>query len=388
MITLSDGIELYTENELPKILTIDELKEFAKKDKYKPKSEEILKFRTNEENGLLYTRVIHSPWANDLISHLLMEICIQAPDKYDWTLMTDYYDYQRIADYVMIWLTPYIWLDENDADIYGYLIEGRVASAEYDKFRKNEVYKWAMKMIEERETILGDHTLTPNEDALFEEGKTLKGMNIWSLLTTNPRKYIQYVFDNGQRPVREENEGKVTYFDPDYFLSNVQHIAEVKGPDKAANVVRALRKDWKHIVCFKLFNIDKISDQQVGDFRKLLFEGMDYYLEQWEEKKAEVPAKQTENLEDIFTLRYRRTDDYNRLLQFLEQERKEASDADWARYALAIYEADVFVHRPRGFNNWLPVFCLLFGREVAYQVPNKLKRTACERDISAYLPTR
>jgi hypothetical protein len=76
------------------------------------------------------------------------------------------------------------------------------------------------------------------------------------------------------------------------------------------------------------------------------------------------------------------------LLQFLEQERKEASDADWARYALAIYEADVFVHRPRGFNNWLPVFCQLFGREVAYQVPNKLKRTACERDISAYLPTR
>lgn len=388
MIPVGDGIEIYMEDELPKILTIDELKEFTKKEQYKPQNADVLKFHKNKENGLLYTNVIHTPWANDLISHLLMETCIHDPDKYDWELMTDYYDYRRIADYVMIWLTPYTWLDAKDSDIYGYLIEGRVASSEYDKFRREEVYNWAIKMLEERESLLGNYIMQRETDGEFEEGRTLKGMNIWSLLTTNPRKYIQFVFENGRHPVGEESEGKVSYFDPDYFHSNIEKIADKFGSEKAEKVVKDLRKDWKHIVCFKLFNIDKISNQQVEEFRKLLFEGIDYYLEQWGEKTAKEPSKQSANLEDIFTLRYRRTEDYNRLLQFLEQERKEASDADWARYALAIYEADVFVHRPRGFSKWLPVFCQLFGREVAYQVPNKLKRTACERDISAYLPAR
>ena len=388
MITLGDGTEIYTEDELPKTLTIDELKEFAKKEQYKPRNADILEFQKNEENGLLYTQAIYTPWGNDLISHLLMEICIQDLDKYDWPLMTDYYDYRRIADYIMIWLTPYTWLEEKDSGIYGYLIEGRLAAAEYDKFRRDDVYKWAKKMLEDRTTFLGGYFISRNEDSIFEEGRALKGMNLWSLLTTNPYKYIQFVFENGRHPVEEEEEGKISYFDPDYFHGNMEKIADEFGPEKATKVVKDLRKDWKHIVCFKLFNIDKISDQQVEDFRKFLFEGMDYYLEQWGEKQTKEPAKQCNNLEDLFTLRYRRTEDYNRLLQFLEQERKKASDADWARYALAIYEADVFIHRPKGFNKWLPVFCQLFGREVPYQVPNKLKRTACARDISVFLPTR
>lgn len=292
MISLGDGIELYTEDELPKVLTIDELKDFAKKKIYQPASAKVLEFQTNKENGLLYTHYICTPWANDLISHLLMEICIQDLDKYDWPLMTDYYDYERIADYVLLWITPYTWLEEDDSDIYGYLIEGRVASPQYNKFRKADVYKWAIKMIEERELLLADHILFREEDAEFDEGKTLKGMNIWSLITTNPRKYIQYVFENGRYPVEEEAVGKITYFDPNYFLANLQNIAEKKGKDKAAKVVTKLRKDWRHIVFFKLFNIDKISDQQVEDFRKFLFEGMDYYLEQWE---AETPQNSQDN---------------------------------------------------------------------------------------------
>ena len=388
MITLGNGIELYTEDELPKVLTIDELKEFAQKEPYKPKNADVLEFYKNEENGLLYTHVIYTPWANDLVSHLLMETCIRDLNKFDWQLMTDYYDYRRIADYVKVWITPYTWLDEKDSEIDGYLIEGRVASTKYDKFRRDDIYKWATKMLEERETFLGNYIISRNEDSIFEEGRVLKGMNLWSLLTTNPIRYIQFVFENGYHPTDEESEGKISWFDTDYFHSNMEKIADKFGPGKAVEIVKALRKDWKHIVCFKLFNIDKISDQQVEAFRKFLFEGMDYYLEQWGEKKEKAPAKQSDNLEDIFTLRYRRTEDYNHLLQFLEQERKNASDADWARYALAIYEADVFIHRPKGFNKWLPVFCQLFGREVAYQVPNKLKRTACERDISAFLPAR
>lgn len=285
MIDLGNGIELYTDDELPKVLTIEELKEFAQKKPNQPKNADILKFEKNEENGLLYTNVIRT-WANDFISHFLMEICIQDMDKYDWVRMTDYFDYRRIADYVYVWLTPYTWMEDDDVELYGYLVEGRVAKPEYNKFRKDEVYKWAINMLNERELILGDHIISMQYDYEFEKGKVLAGMNFWSLLTTNPRKYIQFVFENGRYPVDEEMEGKITYFDNEYFLNNMRSIAEEKGPEKAARVVRALRKDWKPIVNFKLFNIDKITPEQIEEFRAGLFEGMDYYLELWD---AETP---------------------------------------------------------------------------------------------------
>lgn len=286
MIKFEDGTELYSEDELPKILTIDELKEFAKKKLYRPKNAEVLKFYKNKENGLLYNHFIFTPWSNVLLDHLLMEICIQDVDKYDWPKMTDYYDYKRIAEYVMLWINPFTWLKEDDPFLLGYLIDGRIATREYNKFRQDDVYKWAIKMLEERETFLGDHTISYKVDSEFEGGRVLKGMNLWSLLTNNPRKYIQFVFENGQYHAQEGKEGNVSYFDTEYFLNNMNKIVDKNGPEKAARIVRSLRKDWKHIVCFKLFNIDKISDQQVEVFRKLLFEGMDYYLEQWD---AETP---------------------------------------------------------------------------------------------------
>ena len=290
MIHLDDGRVIYMEDELPKVLTIDELKEFAQKKPYRPRNSDVFKFHTNDENGLLYTRAIRTPLTNDLVDHLLMEICIQDIDKYDWGLMTDYYDYLRIADYVCLWMTPYTWLEAEDADIFGYLIEGRVAESKYYEFRKEAVYEWAMKMITSRELFLGGHTISFPQDGKLEGGKFLKGMNLWSLLTTNPRKYIQFVFENGRHPVAKESQGLISYFDTEHCQSAIRNIADTKGPDKAARIVRALRKDWKAIVNFKLFNIDKISDQQVEDFRQLLFEGMDYYLEQWDAASSEQPA--------------------------------------------------------------------------------------------------
>lgn len=103
--------------------------------------------------------------------------------------------------------------------------------------------------------------------------------------------------------------------------------------------------------------------------------------------KEEAKLTPTEaDFETTFSMRYRRTEEYVRLRHFMEQERTEASNADWTRYALALYEADIFVRRPRTFKLWLPRFSKLFERNASYQEPNKLKRTACQRDISTYLP--
>ncbi len=92
------------------------------------------------------------------------------------------------------------------------------------------------------------------------------------------------------------------------------------------------------------------------------------------------------DLEQTFSLRYRRTEDYKHLLQFLETERTEASNSDWARYGLALFRANIFANRPTTFKAWFPRYCELFGREVAFQMPNKLDRTACKKNIQVFLP--
>ena len=92
------------------------------------------------------------------------------------------------------------------------------------------------------------------------------------------------------------------------------------------------------------------------------------------------------DLEHTFSLRYRRTEDYKHLLQFLETERTEASNSDWARYGLALFRANIFANRPTTFKAWFPRYCELFGREVAFQMPNKLDRTACKKNIQVFLP--
>ena len=105
-----------------------------------------------------------------------------------------------------------------------------------------------------------------------------------------------------------------------------------------------------------------------------------------ETPKEEVVVPTEADFEETFSMRFRRTEEYGRLRHCMEQERTEASNADWARYALALYEADIFARRPRTFKVWLPRFSMLFERKASYQEPNKLKRTACQRDITAYLP--
>ena len=75
------------------------------------------------------------------------------------------------------------------------------------------------------------------------------------------------------------------------------------------------------------------------------------------------------------------------MLNFLLDVRDKASDADWARYALAIYRSKrVFKDRPRSFKDWLPKFCVLFGKHVDYRAPSDIDRTKCEYDISVFLP--
>ena len=101
---------------------------------------------------------------------------------------------------------------------------------------------------------------------------------------------------------------------------------------------------------------------------------------------ADLPTK--ENLQKVFKYAYTLSNDFSNLIDFLRDERERASDSDWARHALAIKESGVlktntFTNR---FTQWLSFFGEMFGRVVAYQEPNKLRRSKSASDISIYFP--
>lgn len=104
-----------------------------------------------------------------------------------------------------------------------------------------------------------------------------------------------------------------------------------------------------------------------------------------ENASTEKPTQ--DELKAVFTLAYLYKNESKLLVSFLRAEKETATDGDWARYALSIYEhKSIFISRPTGFTKWLPKFCRLFGRSVAYQEPNKLRRTKPAHSIKAFLP--
>ena len=104
-----------------------------------------------------------------------------------------------------------------------------------------------------------------------------------------------------------------------------------------------------------------------------------------ESASTEKPTQ--DELKAVFTLAYLYKNESKLLVSFLRAEKETATDGDWARYALAIYEhKSIFISRPTGFTKWLPKFCQLFGRSVVYQEPNKLRRTKPAHSINAFLP--
>lgn len=104
-----------------------------------------------------------------------------------------------------------------------------------------------------------------------------------------------------------------------------------------------------------------------------------------ESASTEKPTQ--DELKAVFTLAYLYKNESKLLVSFMRAEKETATDGDWARYALAIYEhKSIFICRPTGFTKWLPKFCQLFGRSVVYQEPNKLRRTKPAHSINAFLP--
>lgn len=135
-----------------------------------------------------------------------------------------------------------------------------------------------------------------------------------------------------------------------------------------------------------------ISDEAI----KKVIEGVTRAIKEDSEMSKEEPVERelkeekkptTEEIEEIFLPAYTKTSNCQMLINLLLDDRDKISENDWARYALTIYNCKkIFRHRPDSFKDWLPIFCKLLGKDVAYRAPSDLNRTKCKTDISLFLP--
>lgn len=101
-----------------------------------------------------------------------------------------------------------------------------------------------------------------------------------------------------------------------------------------------------------------------------------------------------EDLENLFTFKYRRTQWYNDLIEYLQGEKNKigkSADADWRRHALVLFnhrfEIMTKKMRPNTFKEWLDTFCDLFGRpRVAYLEPEKVRKAKKQSPVDVYIP--
>lgn len=294
------GFEILFEDEMPKYVTLDELKELIKDNAYKTeKDQTFLYFRKDQKTGLTYVDIQSAIRPTWLSSHILVNTCMNDPDAYDWRYITAGYDYYNIADIAYIWTHPYTWIPKDDNRLYGCLVSGKVATMKFDRGRVDKfLFDWFTKMLQERVLYLADKMpVALDEVDGGHRGSILRGMLMWDLITTDGKNFLKQFLKEDA-----EFDEEPDFFHVETFRDSIIFISQERGGKVAADLVRRLRKDWKAIVTWKCFGMDKISPEQIEDFRACLFEGMDYYLEQWD---AEAPKEETPKQEASATTKSR-----------------------------------------------------------------------------------
>ena len=371
-----------------RLVSIDEMRELLQNPLYQPTDNEAqfpLELLPDDDfGGLLYTDFFNNYGTNSLMSHILVEQLFDNYYDINWTRVTDTSNCFILARIVALYCNPITWIPIPD-DIPGnYFIQGKIAVEKYDEKRESspELYELISESIEQQ-VICFAHELP-----LFEADKnnifdSAINLHRWDLLLT---KTEDIVF----RPLSSDDpyyakEG-MHIFDRNTFMENLQLIAEKMGKKKATEIARLLQKEWPMLEALSYFQFDPENPEDL-DFKHLVLAELNIFINAWE--KADTPETTPElKLEDIFTYRYTSSSRFHELLDFLESERREASDTDWCRHALALYDANIFYKeaRPQTFTEWFPVFCQLFGRTAKFRFPKELKRAPSKKDISPYLP--
>jgi len=275
------------------LVSIEEMYELAKTEEYRI-PESILKFDgENDPNGEC---TWHIRWNQpDLLKdHLLVEECV---NKFfiNWKYTTNVYDPRTIAYMKYLWYHPLVWVPLSEEMKSGRIITGRVAEERFVK-RDSELVEGTPLEVgadfEMLDWFAEKLPIVDGTEPIFIDYKfsTLDIIQ-WYYITRNDIEMLNATWGEDGR----FDPSLLIPFDQRIFLSNLQTIAHRHGGAKSAQIVRLFRKDWKRITTMKFFDIGKLTPEQVEEFRAGLFEGMDYYLEQWD---AETPKEETPKIED------------------------------------------------------------------------------------------
>ncbi len=378
------------------VLTMKELRALLQKDEYKPTGDDVNypdHLILDEKTGMYYTDFFRDHRTHLILSHLLAVECMEC-ENLDWERVTRGFSPYIVSRFQNMCLEMLQWKDgklvEGSADVYD-------PDAFYDDFdfQKDRAVWFADNLPRTPYLpyttdplaclIMKQPSLALRDDKGWFESKHIQ----WDIFTTDYFD-MTYLEPDDEDPYHTKFE--LHPWDKNVCLENFKIIRDKRGVEAVRKLLDRFRYDWRRIATFNDLGLDKLTREQKDDFRYFLFEGLEYYIDQWSGRKYEDEPKKEEKQEEltpeeVFSMRFRRAEEYDRLMNFLEIERKEASNGDWARYALTLFHAKIFVHSPKTFKSWLPRFCTLFGRQVPYQDPNKLQRTTCQRDITAYLPT-
>ena len=136
------------------------------------------------------------------------------------------------------------------------------------------------------------------------------------------------------------------------------------------------------------------TDEQLTDFFRRTHE-LEYLqqtirnLQEQEAKSIAENGKKMTPFEETFTFVYRNHISYPLFVDFMCKEKDRATDADWARHALVIYDykPTVLQNRPNTFTQWLHDCCELFGRKwVRDYEPEKLRKTNKKSKVEIFMP--
>ena len=379
------------------LLTMKELRELLQQEPYKPQGDDTKYpdyLLLDEKTGMYYTDFFRDHRTHMVLGHILAVECMEC-ENLDWERVTGGYSPYVIARFQNLCTHP---LQRRDGKLIEEWNDSKYPSEIFvDCFEwEDDRAVWFSNTVPETPYLPTDDPDPAMTLRLQELGLVLKehtgwastGRVQWDILTTDYMKIMCAYQLNPEDPYHTKI--KVTPWNKYTCLSNFEIINEKRGVEIVRQLIKFFRYEWRRIASFNEFGLDQLTPAQKEDFRYFLFEGMEYYLDEWSEPITKDQPKPVEKPkitpEEIFSMRFQREEIYGRFLHFMETEKTEASNGDWARYALALFNAKIFVHSPKTFKSWLPRFCELFGRSVPYQDPNKLNRTTCQRDIYAYLP--
>lgn len=270
-------------------VTIEEMKELLLSRKTKWNEPKCIELQFDEKSGLFYTDYFTYEEPDMLQEHLLVEQCLEHLDELDWKYITNGYDFNLVERIQHLIENPLVWVDEMPGElIRKFVVTGRVAveksSEERDtcppycdmhSYWHNERIKWFANQLPKSKDLTDDLWIDIPKD-----------MILWDRILTDPFEKISA--DSYAPRKKNPYTGREfrAYCNPDEFRRNIERIYDKFGAQKAAQIVRLLRDDWQDIKALKLFGIDKLTPEQIEEFRECLFEGMDRNLRIWD---AETP---------------------------------------------------------------------------------------------------